>query len=223
MRVRIKVCGITRPEDAQRAVDLGADALGFNFVPGSPRGIAPQDAERIIRGLPPFVVAVGVVADMPGEAVVRLARDTGVAVMQLHGEETPEACAALPIAWYKAHRVDSRFRLEDLARYPRPRDGRTLFLLDGSAPGKQGGTGRTFDWRVARRAADHGRVILAGGLTPENVVEAIRIAGPFMVDVNSGVESSPGIKDPVRMALFVRRASEAALPRHGGTIAGEPA
>ena len=214
MRVRIKVCGITRAEDARAAVDLGVDALGFNFVPSSPRRIDPEAARRIIADLPPLVVKVGVFADATALEIEGVARDTGLDVVQLHGDESPEACALLGVPWYKAFRVDDRFRPEDAIRY-----GRALFLLDGHRPGALGGTGRTFDWSLARRAAAHGRVILAGGLGPGNIEAAIDAARPFAVDVNSGVESSPGIKDAAlleRLCARVARACARAIGDAGG-------
>jgi phosphoribosylanthranilate isomerase len=204
MRVRIKVCGITRAEDARAAVDLGVDALGFNFVPSSPRRIAPEAARRIIADLPPLVVKVGVFADATSREIESVARDAGLDVVQLHGDESPETCARLGVPWYKALRVDDRFRPEDALRY-----GRELFLLDGHRPGTLGGTGRAFDWSLARRASAHGRVILAGGLGPENVEAAIAAARPFAVDVNSGVESSPGVKDAALLERLCARVAGA--------------
>ena len=210
MRVRVKVCGITRLEDAEAAVDLGADALGFNFVPGSPRAVPVETARRILESLPSWVVGVGVVADRPAASLERLARDAGVAVLQLHGDETPEACRAIPVPWYKALRVSASFRPEDVARYARHGESRATVLLDGSVPGMLGGTGRAFDWEVARRAGEHGRIIVAGGLGPDSVAAAIRAARPFGVDVNSGVESSPGVKDRALLARLLREVARAA-------------
>lgn len=205
MSVRLKICGITRLEDALLAAALGVDAIGFNFVAGSPRRVAPEVARDIGEALPPFLTRVGVFADERPEAMEVTARAAGVHCLQLHGEETPQVCAALALPWYKAFRVTDAFRLEDVARY-----GCGTFLLDGHAPGVRGGSGTTFDWSVARRAAAHGRVILAGGLTPDNVAGAIAAARPYAVDVSSGVEAGPGVKDEARMRAFVRRVGEAA-------------
>ncbi len=216
MRVRIKVCGITRVEDARAAVDLGVDALGFNFVPSSPRAIAPEAARRIIGDVPPLVIKIGVFADTAPREVESVARHAGLDLVQLHGDESPEACALLGVPWYKALRVDDRFRPEDATRY-----GRALFLLDGYVPGALGGTGRAFDWSLARRAGAHGRVILAGGLGPENIETAIDAARPFAVDVNSGVESRPGIKDAMRLELFCLRVAQASARAGGGAMAPE--
>ncbi len=204
MNVRVKVCGITRLEDALLASDLGADAIGFNFVAGSPRRITPEKAREIGAALPPFIVRVGVFADEPAASLGAMARRAGVQWLQLHGDEPPEVCSRLPLPWYKAHRVTPEFQPEDVARYHAP-----IFLLDGYAPGLRGGTGRPFDWGVARRASAYGRVILAGGLAVDSVAAALAASRPYAVDVNSGVESSPGIKDHRLLAEFMRRVDEA--------------
>jgi phosphoribosylanthranilate isomerase len=201
MPTRVKICGITTWDDARLSVDLGASALGFNFYPPSPRAISPADAWNIIRRLPPFVEAVGVFVNWPPPVVDALARALRLHTVQLHGGETPEEVAALTPAHrvIKAVKVGRGFRPAGLARFRRA-DG---ILLDGFAPGLHGGTGRTLDWKLARAARRYGRIILAGGLTPENVAEAIRVARPYAVDVASGVEARPGRKDPARLrALF---------------------
>ena len=202
--MRVKVCGLTRRDDVVRAVDLGVDALGFNFVPGSPRRLTAEDAARLADGVPPFVTRVGVFADTAPDQVAATARAAGLDVAQMHGHESPEACAAIPIPWFKALRVDDRFDPREAARYGRP-----LVLLDADVPGRLGGTGLRFDWDVARRTAAWARVIVAGGLDAEVVGDAIARARPFAVDVNSGVETSPGLKDAGRLALFCRRVREA--------------
>ena len=204
MRVRVKLCGVTRLQDALRAAEMGCDAIGFNFVASSPRYIPPWRAREIAAALPPYVSRVGVFADERPEAIEATAAIAGITCVQLHGDEPPDACQALRIPWYKAHRVTPAFRPEDVARYPAPG-----FLLDGHDPGTLGGSGRTFDWRLARRASAYGMVILAGGLTADNVASAIVEGRPFAVDVNSGVESAPGIKDPALLALFMRRVAAA--------------
>ena len=210
MIVRVKLCGVTRRRDAVRAAELGVDAVGFNFVRSSPRHVTPERARDIGAMLPPFVTRVGVFADEPPEAMLATAAVARVHCLQLHGDETPETCASLTLSWFKAHPVTPWFLPEEVARY-----GSSTFLLDGYAPGARGGTGRGFDWGVARRAAAYGRVIVAGGLTPESVEEVIEVARPYGVDVNSGVELSPGQKDPVRLSLFMRRVSEAAARIEG--------
>jgi phosphoribosylanthranilate isomerase len=203
--VRIKVCGITRLEDALLAVELGADALGFNFVEGSPRRLAAEQARAICAALPPFVVKVGVFADELPRVMEATALLAGLNCLQLHGDEPPEACATIALPWYKAFHVREGFHAEEVTRY---RAG--TFLLDAFAPDRRGGTGATFDWAVARLASAYGRVILAGGLTADNVEEAIASARPYGVDVSSGVESAPGRKDRRRLLEFMRRARAAA-------------
>ena len=201
MPTRVKICGITTWDDARLSIDLGASALGFNFYPPSPRAISPADAWSIIRRLPPFVEAVGVFVDWPPLVVDALARALRLGSVQLHGGESPKEVADLARSRrvIKAVQVGRGFRVTTLSRY-RHADA---LLLDGFARRLQGGTGRTFDWSLARSARRHGRIILAGGLTPENIAEAIRVAQPYAVDVATGVEARPGRKDPARLrALF---------------------
>ena len=198
---RVKICGITAWDDARLSIDLGASALGFNFYPSSPRAISPADAWKIIRRLPPFVEAVGVFVNWPPLVVDALARALRLHTVQLHGGESPEEVAALARSHrvIKAAKVGPGFRLTSLARYRRA----DAILLDGFARGLHGGTGRTLDWKLARAARRYGRIILAGGLTPENIAEAIRVAEPYALDVCSGVEARAGRKDPARLrALF---------------------
>jgi phosphoribosylanthranilate isomerase len=201
MPTRVKICGITTWDDARLSIDLGASALGFNFYPPSPRGVTPADAWKIIRRLPPFVEAVGVFVNWPPLVVEALARALRLTAVQLHGAESTEEVAELARTRrvIKAVQVGRGFRVACLARY-RAADG---ILLDGFARGLHGGTGRTLDWKLARAARRYGQIILAGGLTPENTAEAIRVAEPYAVDVASGVERRPGRKDPGKLrALF---------------------
>jgi phosphoribosylanthranilate isomerase len=198
---RVKICGITAWDDARLSVDLGASALGFNFYPSSPRAISPADAWKIIRRLPPFVEAVGVFVNWPPLVVDALARALRLQTVQLHGGESPEEIATVARSHrvIKAVKVGLGFRVGNLSRFRRA----DAILLDGFARGLHGGTGRTLDWNLAQAARRYGRIILAGGLTPENIAEAIRVAQPYAVDVCSGVESRPGRKDPGRLrALF---------------------
>jgi phosphoribosylanthranilate isomerase len=192
--VRVKICGITNWTDARLAVDAGADALGFNFYKPSPRYIAPDDARQIVGRLPRRVQGVGVFVNTPAAVVLRTARNVDLEILQLHGEESPTAVRALAEFYpvIKAFRARRGFRLGRLARYR----AAGAFLLDGFAPNRRGGTGKTFDWSIARRAKRYGPVILAGGLTPANVAQAIREVRPFAIDVCGGVESRPGKKDP---------------------------
>jgi phosphoribosylanthranilate isomerase len=201
MPTRVKICGITNWADARLSVDLGTSALGFNFYPPSPRAISPADAWSIIRRLPPFVEAVGVFVNWPLLVVDALAKSLRLNAVQLHGGESPEEVAELARTHrvIKAVQVGRGFRVASLARFRRA----DAILLDGFARGLHGGTGRTVDWKLARAARRYGRIILAGGLTPENIAEAIQVAEPYAVDVASGVEVRPGRKDPARLrALF---------------------
>jgi phosphoribosylanthranilate isomerase len=201
MPTRVKICGITTWEDARLSVDLGASALGFNFYPSSPRSISPADAWSIIRRLPPFVEAVGVFVNWPPLVVDAMARALRLGSVQLHGAEPSDEVADLARKHrvIKAIAVKTRFRVSSLRRY-RAADA---ILLDGFARGLHGGTGRTLDWKLARSASRYGRIILAGGLTPENIAGAIRVAQPYAVDIASGVEAKPGRKDPAKLrALF---------------------
>lgn len=202
--VKVKICGITNWRDAKLAIDAGADLLGFNFYPPSPRFISPSEARSIIRRVPSRVQAVGVFVNESASDVADWAALMGLDSVQLHGEEPPELAAALSRLFpvLKAFRVRPGFRLSALARY-RAAARHGGFLLDSFSSRARGGTGRTFDWTLARRARRYGRVFLAGGLTPENVAHAIRAARPFALDVCSGVEASPGKKDPRRVRALM--------------------
>jgi len=202
---RIKICGITNIEDARAAVECGAHALGFVFAP-SPRQIAPEAAREIVRALPPFVAAVAVVMDEPIDELRAMLRTSSCHHVQLHGEEAPAYLGELG-GWriIKAFRVGQAADLERLADYRRA----DAFLLDSQVAGKAGGTGVTFDWGLARAAAGAGKpIILAGGLNPGNVKEALEAARPYAVDVSSGVEAGPGKKDHGLMREFIRAVRE---------------
>ena len=206
MPTRIKICGVTRLEDALWAVDLGAAALGFNFYPPSPRYIEPAAARAIVRRLPPFVTAVGVFANETDAGhVISLALEASVTAVQVHGPGFPalhELLSAFTLVVAVA--VREGFKAEELGRF-KP----SAYLLDAFDPDRQGGTGKTFDWSAAREASQYGAIILAGGLTPENVGRAVREVRPFAVDVASGVESAPGIKDPAKLRAFFAAVAEA--------------
>ncbi len=204
--MKVKVCGITTREDALAAVGEGADALGFNFYPPSPRCIDPESARAIISLLPPFVVTVGLFVNVPDpREVEKIARAASVAALQLHGDETPEYCADLS-GWplIKALHVGPGSIPEGFERYPV-----SAFLLDTLDENLFGGTGRTFDWGIAAQIHRVRPVILAGGLKPQNVAQAIRTVRPYAVDVCSGVERSPGKKDPAKLHAFMREVSHA--------------
>jgi phosphoribosylanthranilate isomerase len=200
--VKVKICGITSLDDAQAAVEFGADALGFVFFKGSPRYIVPAEAGLIIRQLPSFVQTVGVFVDEPVGEIERIAAETAVDIVQLHGDEPPDACA-LSRRIIKAIRVKSLDSLTPLAAY-QPRV--SAFLLDAYSPNELGGTGMIFNWDIALEAKQFGTVILAGGLTPDNIEEAVRYVRPYAVDVSSGVELKKGKKDHARMKRFIERA-----------------
>jgi phosphoribosylanthranilate isomerase len=200
---KVKICGITRPEDAALAARAGADAIGLNFWPRSRRRVDVEQARRIVEALPPLVAAVGVFVNQPRADVLAIAARARLQVVQLHGDEPPDACEGFPLPVWKALRLASPLPLAWLDEWK----GVQGFVLDAADPG-YGGSGRTCDWECAREAAARAPVVLAGGLTPDNVAAAIRAVRPWAVDVASGVESAPGVKDPEKVAAFVRRAKE---------------
>lgn len=203
--VRIKICGITSVRDARTAARLGADALGFNFYKGSPRFIRPERARAIIEALPPFITNVGVFVDESADEVVRIARVAGLDAVQLHGDERPSVVHAVNgVRRIKAIRIRDARDVERCRRYRVE-----AYLLDAYVPDKRGGTGATFNWELAREAAAFGPIILAGGLNPGNVAEAVRVAQPYAVDVASGVETEPGKKDKDLMVAFIQEARAA--------------
>jgi phosphoribosylanthranilate isomerase len=205
---RIKICGITNEEDATAAVSAGADALGFVFYRKSPRWVEPAVAGRIITSLPPFVSAVGVFVNEEVKVVRDLMDACGLGLAQLHGDETAAYCLELARPAVKALRIKDRGSFLALAEF-QGRAGVRGFLLDAYTDDAYGGTGRTVDWALAAEAARTASVLLAGGLTPDNVAEAIRLVRPYGVDVSSGVESSPGRKDKEKVRRFIRSAREA--------------
>jgi len=204
LMVRVKICGITNPADARLATELGAHALGFNFYEKSPRAVSPADAWDMRRKLAPFVSAVGIFVNWKPSAVTALATSLRLDAVQLHGDEcahhVDDCSRRLPVI--KALRVGPDFSLKEFPRY----HSACAFLLDAardtSRPEQFGGTGRTLDWSLASKLVASYRIILAGGLTPENVAEAIRVVRPYAVDVASGVESRPGMKDPGKLRAF---------------------
>ncbi len=197
---RVKICGITNWPDAKVACDLGAAALGFNFYEKSRRVISPASAWRIISRLPKKVESVGVFANWSAEAVIALSRAISLDTVQLHGDETPDVVKRC-VKYFqvtKALQVGPSFKLGKL----RPYAAASAFLFDAPGTGQYGGTGKRADWAIARRVAKSHRIILAGGLTPENVAEAILFVQPYAVDVASGVESHPGKKDHGKLRAF---------------------
>ena len=192
--IRVKICGITRPEDAALAADLGADAIGMVFWPKSPRGIDVARAREIAASLPPFVTTVGVFVNQTHEAL-DIARAAGLDVVQLHGDETPESYRDLPIRTIRAVGVSSAGAVAQAARVP----ARTTVLLDAHDPIRRGGTGQPIDWSIAEAIARQRPVILSGGLNAGNLLLALETVRPTAIDVSSGVESVPGVKDPAKL------------------------
>ena len=196
MTVKLKVCGVTSLEDARAAIDCGAEYLGFNFYTKSPRYIAPSSARAIIERLPDDIISVGVFVNEPRpEDVVEILRVSRARMAQLHGDESPDYCAGVGVERViKALRIGDDFDARLVLDYPA-----AAILLDAFDAKFYGGTGKTTNWEIAREAAELTRVFLAGGLSPDNIVEAIRAVEPFAVDVNSGVESAPGRKDASKL------------------------
>jgi len=192
----VKICGITRREDASLAAELGASALGFVFWPGSPRSITAEAARAITRDLPQGVEKVGVFVDQPADEVTRIMDGAGLDVAQLHGQETPEYCRTLNRRIFKSIALgNGPVSFEGF-------DPDVVLLVDAHDPERRGGTGQTVSWDAAREISAVRPTILAGGLTPANIKLVVRTVQPYGVDVSSGVESSPGVKDPNRLRKF---------------------
>lgn len=202
MSVKVKICGITNVQDAFLAAEAGADALGFVFWETSPRFVRIQEAAEISRQLPASIIRTGVFVNPSEELVMRAIGECGLNLLQFHGEESPEFCLRFGVLTMKAFRVRDASILEELPKY-----ATDAWLLDAYAAGKPGGTGGTFNWALASEARRKGRpIFLAGGLTSQNVAEAIRVANPYGVDVSSGVEDAPGRKNPEKVRAFIRAA-----------------
>ena len=200
---RVKICGITNLEDALCAVDAGADALGFVFYKGSPRYITPEKAKEMTSALPPFVTTVGLFVNAGPEAIQQTMQTAGLGVVQLHGDETPEDCCLFPYPVIKAVRVRGADSLKDTGSYHV-----SALLLDAWNDQHYGGSGESFDWQLAKKLTGRSPLILAGGLKPENVAEAIRVVNPYAVDVSSGVEKSPGNKDHDKVRQFIQQVKQ---------------
>ncbi|MDD5434370.1 MAG: phosphoribosylanthranilate isomerase [Nitrospira sp.] len=197
--VKVKICGITNLDDAMAAAEAGADALGFVFYPESPRYIEPGKARDIISKLPVFVSTVGVFVDENHDMIRRILRESGIQILQFHGEESPFLCTRFREKVIKAIVIKDSESINSMMMY-----SVDSFLLDTHDKDKKGGTGKTFNWEFANMAKEHGRVILSGGLQPANVREAIEMVHPYGVDVSSGVEITPGKKDHDKVAEFIR-------------------
>lgn len=203
---RVKICGITSAEDAAAAVEAGADAVGFVFVPGTPRLVHPEVAERIVAGLPPFITPVGVFVDQALDEVLRIAARCNLQAVQLHGDESEDFSRRIPIKVIKAVRVRDAESLRVLSTYPAH-----SFLLDAFVEGQAGGTGTAIPWDLALQAKGHARIILSGGLRPDTVGLAVRRVRPYGVDVSSGVEVRPGRKDHQKVREFIAAVRQADL------------
>ncbi len=199
MRTRIKICGITRVQDAHAAAELGADAIGLVFYAPSPRNVGVEQARAIIAALPPFVTAVGLFVDPARDQVESVLRHCALNLLQFHGDETPDFCSAFGLPYIKAARVRPN---ADLVQSLSPYADARGWLLDAYHDQLYGGTGASFDWNLIPSGLAR-PVILSGGLTPENVGAAVRQVRPWAVDVSSGVEAEKGIKDAAKIAAFI--------------------
>lgn len=200
---KIKICGITNQIDALHAVNAGADALGFIFYNKSPRYVSPNVVKSIVADLPPFVLPIGVFVNEEAKVVRDIVDECGLVLAQIHGDETADFCETLRRPVIRGIRLRDRNTFLAMAEYK----GRARirgFVLDAFSRDSYGGTGKTADWELAKEAARSFSFFLAGGLTPDNAQEAIRKVYPYGVDVNSGVESSPGKKDPAKIQAFIQ-------------------
>ena len=201
---RIKICGITNIDDALMSIDAGADALGFNFVPGTPRYLKDtKAAAKIIEQLPPFITTVGLFVNADPELIQSIADECHLDMLQLHGDESPQFCQGFNRRVIKAVRIKDELSCSHLSDYHV-----SGYLLDTYVKGALGGTGVAFDWSLAVKAKQYGRIVLAGGLDPDNVASAVQQVRPYGVDVSSRVEASPGRKDPVKVGAFIQNVKE---------------
>jgi len=199
---RVKICGITNMEDALSAVDYGADALGFVFFEKSPRYITPDKAREIISRMPPFVTTVGVFVNEEVARINEIMGIAGIDILQLHGDEKPDACNI-------CHRVIKAFRVKNFTDLKPLENYRcSAFLLDTYSPESFGGTGQIFNWDIAVEAKRFGRIVLSGGLNPDNIEKAVTYVRPYAVDVSSGIEENKGKKDLKKMKAFIEKAKK---------------
>ena len=206
-RTRVKICGITSPQDADTAVAAGADAIGLVFYPPSSRNVSVAQARAICERAPAFVSVVALTVDKPAEEIEMLLQQLPIDLLQFHGDETPEFCGQFGKPFLKALRVRPELDIEaEMARYSNARS----ILLDAYRKGVPGGTGESFDWQLIPQQ-QRPRIVLAGGLNPDNVATAIAEVKPYAVDVSGGVESAPGVKDPQKVAAFIQQAIRASV------------
>jgi phosphoribosylanthranilate isomerase len=204
MQTRVKICGMTRGRDIRAAVSCGADALGFVFAPGSKRVISPRRARELVQWVPAFVARVGLFLDQDAEQVGSILEQVPLSLLQFHGREDAAFCRQFGMPYIKAVSMNSGQATEQVEQAEREFDDAAALLMDSHDPGGLGGTGRVFNWQ---RMGQAGRpLILAGGLTPDNVREAVRLVQPWAVDVSSGVEDAPGIKNAAAMRRFIEQA-----------------
>jgi len=197
--IYIKICGITEVDDAVKIAELGINALGFIFYPKSKRYILPDKAKEIIDCLPPFISTVGVFVNEKKESVIDVLNRCPIDILQFHGDETPEYCSQFNKRFIKAFRVNEDFSFDVFLKFPA-----SAFLLDSLVAGEYGGTGVVFDWDVAVRAKKYGKIILSGGLNPENLSSAVAKVSPYGIDISSGVEIKPGKKDISKVKEIVK-------------------
>jgi len=207
-RTRIKVCGITDYGDLAHAVSAGVDGLGFIFAEKSPRRIDPEKARELIKSVPPFVDAVGVFVNQDPDIVTDIIKYCGLTMVQLHGQENVDYCRLMPVRVLKAFAVNNDSNGSEMASYA---DVAAGYLLDTYHQSMAGGSGQAFDWNLVEGLRVPGPVLLAGGLGPDNIEEAIGVVRPFAVDVNSGVEKSPGRKDHEKVTAVVEAVRRADL------------
>jgi phosphoribosylanthranilate isomerase len=212
VRTRVKICGITRPEDGAAACAAGADAIGLVFYPPSPRAVDIEQAVTIRRALPPFVTVVGLFVNAAAETVVETAARVHLDLLQYHGEETPSQCEASGLAYMKAIRVNDDTNLSEASR--RFASAKAL-ILDTHDDRLWGGSGRSFDWDLVPADIEL-PVVVAGGLTPANVADAILRLRPYGVDVSGGVEQSPGIKDAAKITRFIEEVDRVSIAQRTG-------
>ena len=207
----VKICGITRREDAEAAIELGANALGFVFWPRSPRYVDPEQARSILGALPPFITTVGVFVDQTARLINGVSARVGLSAVQLHGDEPVAMVDDIERPVIKALAMSDELDADDADAWPE----RVRLLLDVHDPVQRGGTGRTIDWGRAAGLAKRRPVLLAGGLRPENVADAVRTVRPYGIDVSSGVESAPGVKDRALLSALFRAITDAGPERSG--------
>ena len=206
MSVKVKICGITSAADGNIAAEAGADMIGLMFYDKSPRNISIATAKEISQAVPPYLMKVGVFVNPDEDLVMRAIGECGLSLLQFHGDETPEFCTQFGLMCMKAFRIRNAESLDGLAKYHTD-----AYLLDAYSAEARGGTGEKFNWDLAVEAQKFGKpIFLAGGLTPENVADAVRKVRPFAVDVSSGVESAPGKKDVAKVRAFITAAKSVA-------------